>query len=228
MACEPFTGEQDRKLVELVGVNPCLYQLDHPSHKDVEMKMQTWETIAEEIGKSEKECRWRWRNIKDTYIRRQRKLKNSKRISRAPDKWVLADMLSFLDKSRYTRPNTRRVIRHVVADIKMNHDRSDPDLEDPLLINRSESSVTQDSRTSKLNERMIGLLEERCKEQTRIMENLTSQSQDDIDLFFKSIAISVKKLPPALVFEAKRRTLEIVADLEMQNNDSSFIKINIE
>lgn len=40
---------------------------------------------------------------------------------------------------------------------------------------------------------------------------------DDVDLFFKSIAMSVKKLKPELINEAKMKSLQMVINLERRD-----------
>lgn len=46
----------------------------------------------------------------------------------------------------------------------------------------------------------------------------TKNCDDDVDLFFKSIAVSVKKLRPELINEAKMKSLQMLFDLETRNN----------
>lgn len=45
---------------------------------------------------------------------------------------------------------------------------------------------------------------------------LAEDTEDDVDLFFRSIAKSVKKLSPALQQRAKAETLNVVTNLESQ------------
>lgn len=40
--------------------------------------------------------------------------------------------------------------------------------------------------------------------------------QDDLDAFFKFITLTVRKLPPPLVLEAKRQIFALVTDLEIK------------
>lgn len=47
--------------------------------------------------------------------------------------------------------------------------------------------------------------------------NDMSQKQDDIDIFYKSIAFSVKRLSPMLRAQAKMQHLQTLNDLELKH-----------
>lgn len=70
------------------------------------------------------------------------------------------------------------------------------------------------SKRQKHNEKIIELLEARRIERQEIVKSFTQNRDDEVDLFFKSIAMSVKKLRPELINEAKMRSLQMVFDLE--------------
>lgn len=57
-------------------------------------------------------------------------------------------------------------------------------------------------------------LETRLVETEEAFENLRHTREDDVDLFFKSIAVSVKKLSPELIHEAKLRSLQMLTELK--------------
>lgn len=60
-------------------------------------------------------------------------------------------------------------------------------------------------------------LEKREAERNEIMRALLVQeTEDDVDLFFKSLAKSVKKLTPALQQRAKAETLNVITRLETE------------
>lgn len=88
--------------------------------------------------------------------------------------------------------------------------------EDPTL-QTSKSQGPPKSKRQKHNEKIIQLLEVRRNERNDIMRNMVQNREDEIDLFFKSIAMSVKKLNPALINEAKMKSLQMIFDLETRN-----------
>lgn len=72
-------------------------------------------------------------------------------------------------------------------------------------------------KRQKKNDNLLQLMEERRKERNEILKNISENRDDDVDVFFKSIAMSVKKLRPELVNEAKMKALQTVFDLEKRN-----------
>lgn len=73
------------------------------------------------------------------------------------------------------------------------------------------------NKRKKSNEKIIQLIEDRRNERNDILKNIIQNRDDDIDLFFKSIAMSVKKLNPELINEAKIKSLQMIFDLERRN-----------
>lgn len=65
------------------------------------------------------------------------------------------------------------------------------------------------------------LLDENKKAREKIFETFMSKnSEDDVDMFYKSIALSVKRLPPHLISQAKMQHLQIVNNLELLASQS--------
>lgn len=73
-------------------------------------------------------------------------------------------------------------------------------------------------------DKLAMFLSKRTEEKTRARKKVEDKSQmisntknyedDDVDLFFKSLALTVKKLPTIAIVEAKINTLNIVTKLE--------------
>jgi len=59
--------------------------------------------------------------------------------------------------------------------------------------------------------------------QNNLLVSQISQEEDDVDIFFKSIAMTIKKLPRQAINEAKIKTLTLVNQLE---NNYSVIPNN--
>lgn len=83
------------------------------------------------------------------------------------------------------------------------------------------SHAGQRIRSKKDN--MTVILAKRTAERTKLIEKIQNQNEeilnakkceDEIDLFFKSLAITVKKLPRQGIIEAKLRALTLVSELE--------------
>lgn len=66
-------------------------------------------------------------------------------------------------------------------------------------------------------DKLINLLERRQQQRVALIQKL--QEEDDVDLFFRSIAKSVKKMPKRYIHQAKKQTLELITNLEVQIAD---------
>lgn len=88
----------------------------------------------------------------------------------------------------------------------------------PQSVSPSTSKLRKTSKRKNLN--ITELLDKRSKERTQLMTQICSKKNtvedDDVDHFFKSLAISVKKLPPHLIAQAKLKMLTVLTDLEFQ------------
>ena len=61
-------------------------------------------------------------------------------------------------------------------------------------------------------------MRERSAERNEILEKMVENKTHSVDLFFQSVAISVKSLRPDLIHEAKMRTMQLVYELEQKNS----------
>lgn len=95
----------------------------------------------------------------------------------------------------------------------------------PQQISSQQSSTSKRGATSNTSSRrtndrgkFLASLEKRSAERNDLIKNLLSaeESVDEIDLFFQSIAKSVKKLPPHLQHRAKMETLNTLGKLEAE------------
>jgi len=62
-------------------------------------------------------------------------------------------------------------------------------------------------------------LEKKAKKRSEVLtklESYNSEEHDDVDFFLKSLGITIKKLPPQLIIQAKVKMLSIIMDLELQ------------
>lgn len=88
-------------------------------------------------------------------------------------------------------------------------------------------SMSRSRKTSKRkNLNITELLEKRSKERTQLMTQICSKKNtvddDDVDHFFKSLAISVKKLPPHLIAQAKLKMLTVLTDLQFHDPGNRY------
>ncbi|XP_044007235.1 putative uncharacterized protein DDB_G0287265 isoform X2 [Aphidius gifuensis] len=90
-----FTSNEDKLLVDSVRDQPALYQLTHKKYKNSVYKDQLWTDIATSLDKSNM-VKARWKNIRDTYNKRRKRLgTGSRRAQKHP--WLLEAHLKFLE-----------------------------------------------------------------------------------------------------------------------------------
>lgn len=87
--------------------------------------------------------------------------------------------------------------------------------------------VSIDSKITKKvkqSDALVEVLNKRSQEWNRLMEELTKIEDDDpIDVFFKSMSLTVKQFSPELKVRAKLDILRIVSELELKNNQQREI-----
>ncbi|KAK4874347.1 hypothetical protein RN001_013707 [Aquatica leii] len=214
-----FSVAEDEKLVDKVSQFPCLYDLASPVYKNQTVKDNTCKEIAEYLERSVEDCKKRLRNIKDTYQKRQRKEKGTtgRSGSTKSKPWALADMLAFLGAAEHKR-ETKTNITIQDNDIMPSLDKTSVDKNvSTKTVNDTQASQTIENSVEPIqncsswrspikrqrhNDNIIQMMEMRSKERQEIVRSLQAK-EDDIDLFFKSIALSVKKLRPDLINDAK-------------------------
>lgn len=91
--------------------------------------------------------------------------------------------------------------------------------ESMTVAENSERESTGKKRT-KITETLTEILNKKNKERNCLMTK-TEKSEDSIDIFFKSMALTVKQFSPEFKIRAKMDVLKIINELELQNLKSS-------
>lgn len=89
----------------------------------------------------------------------------------------------------------------------------------PSCSTTTAKSFRPSNKRKKHNKEIKQWLEDDRNVRNVIVKDQTQCPDDDIDLFFKSIAMSVKKLRPTLINEAKMKSLQMIFDLERRNSN---------
>ncbi|GBO01757.1 hypothetical protein AVEN_3661-1 [Araneus ventricosus] len=293
-----FTVKEDEKLVKILKKFPCIYDASLQQYKDQSVKDNAWLEISECIERSVDDCKKRWRNIKDTYKKRQKKGKST--AGSRGKKWPLADSLTFLNEIDHklesmpsipsrethsqkdamteetaqlpstssTKDSQSQIVEEDIPTFERNHTTKDAQsrslkdiltlgrnhttkdaqsrsLKDILTLGRNHTTkniecrgveeiptfernhTTRDTQSQNMEENIPTYRRpsKRPRQNENIFELMDSwgierekRDDDDVDLFFKSIACCVKKLKPDLINEAKMQFLQMVIDLENRNS----------
>ncbi|KAK4879803.1 hypothetical protein RN001_007949 [Aquatica leii] len=232
-----FCKEDDLKLIELVEMQRELYDPTHKDYKDVMLRNNIWANIALHLtnNKTGKDCKKRWRSIRDTW-KRLKKTDKLDTSSKAHTKrsWLLVPYLEFLNNV----PPERITVRNV-TNAKLESELNDEEeknfesvsIEGSIVSETEASSTNKIVPKSKINtlqkDNLSRLLRQSKQERDKLTETIYKNNnlqEDEIDLFYKSLAMSVKKLPRHLRSQAKLRSLQVVTELENQATNQELLK----
>uniref|UniRef100_A0A1I8NXE5 MADF domain-containing protein n=1 Tax=Stomoxys calcitrans TaxID=35570 RepID=A0A1I8NXE5_STOCA len=87
----------EKELIALIQHEDVLYNSFNPNYRNVKLKLEVWDEIARKLKKTVKQCRLKWKALRDQFIREHKRLKNRENIESLP-RWKHYDALSFLQK----------------------------------------------------------------------------------------------------------------------------------
>lgn len=223
---------------------PALWQMSHPKYKYQGCKEIIWGEIAEKVGKSAEDCKKRWRNIRDAY---EKSLKKEHPVPPTGRTSAIRERLSFLHagdhKKRLSNVNgagKEDVLNAPEVEVKdfdiiscvqtpeepsQSHSPSTSTFPQQISTQRSSNKIRRtNDNCAPIRTKKRGILADlkRPAERNALLKNLVSveETTDELDLFFKSITKSVRKLPPDLQHRAKIETLCTLGKLEAETRAS--------
>ncbi|KAL4153500.1 hypothetical protein QTP88_001333 [Uroleucon formosanum] len=196
-----FSSAEDEILIDEIQKNKVIFDSSDLNHKDKIMK--------------------------DSIIG----IKLNRNTASGKKKWPLMDHLSFLETVEYERKTSTNV---ETQNIMSNHSISD---EEDTVDVENESHSEADIQIYNLpavsfggkqlrskNDKLSAILVKRSKERNEMLSNIQAQNnllasqnpqqEDEVDIFLKNIAMTVKKLPSQVINEAKLRILTMVNEIE--------------
>ncbi|XP_070854739.1 uncharacterized protein [Drosophila suzukii] len=87
----------EKELITLIQQEDMIYNYGNVNYRNVKLKMEVWEEIARKLKKSVKQCRLKWKPLRDQYAREHKRLRTLMHIE-ATSRWKHYDSLSFLQK----------------------------------------------------------------------------------------------------------------------------------
>ncbi|XP_039647859.1 zinc finger protein 300-like isoform X3 [Perca fluviatilis] len=104
------------RLCEEVRRYPHLYDRSVKEYNDSQMTLNSWQQIAQTLGKSETACRQKWRSLRDRYVKAKKKLKGgSSKTGRIAYIISMLDWLSGFVKHRSTEETRSRTLNCSMA-----------------------------------------------------------------------------------------------------------------
>nr|XP_022909678.1 transcription factor Adf-1-like [Onthophagus taurus] len=233
-----FTKEEDEKLIREVGNHPVLYDLQNKSYKNFNIKENTWQEISKLVVKSVEECKTRWKSLKDVYFKKERQGKQGtgSEARRINNNWEHMESLAFLEvagKRRSTITNVSetedinsdhidsinvRSIRNA-SETTMTVNVSESQVDESVNVNDSTNETKLEDDISPVKKRRT-MNEKVLAARTEVLNSIKEAVQscgNPVKTFFDSIAQTVITFPPTLIVDAKRKVLDVISDLELQN-----------
>ncbi|XP_003396199.1 uncharacterized protein LOC126915783 [Bombus affinis] len=213
----------NEKLIELVRYYSFLYNQEDKSYSDNDKKDAAWKEIGKMLNEPAKHCKKQWNSLRDSFRRSLRKRKDTKSGQAANKirKWRYEDEMSFLIPYMKERETITSVQVHVSDESNDELDDVNTTEDNSNLIERSSSSKVSDIPIETFRRKMkrepaTAVLMDYASSNTNRTVNEEQQTMDDIDLFFKSIALTVKKLSPYNQIIAKARVSSVISELQIQ------------
>ncbi|XP_022182682.1 uncharacterized protein LOC111042400 [Myzus persicae] len=188
-----FSYEEDVMLVELVSNHPCLFDLIHQSYKDIQIRENVWKEISINLKL------FLFRGLSNVISNEdQNATQNDDTSSQVHDSPVDDSILSQIESDYEHLPSTS--------------------FSEPTEVIAKKAKVSLTTKRLKQNEIIIDTLNKRSDERNKLLEKLyETNERDPIDIFFESIAATVKQFTPELKIKAKTDVFRIVSELEVQN-----------
>ncbi|KAJ8928436.1 hypothetical protein NQ314_019025 [Rhamnusium bicolor] len=226
-----FSPEEDEKLVELVARHPALYDAGHMEYKDQMMKEIIWKEISNEVRRSVADCKKRWKNIRDTYMK-QRKPGSTGSAAKGKSKCIQSNITTEeLNENSNNELNENPVEqdKNTVSETVISNNNS-VNTAVNLISENGQKRTGSSTPTSCLKKRkdnsgkIIEILQKRSTERENLLKNICGKNieeEDAVLTFFKSLAMTVKSFPPELIVQAKSRVHHIISELELQSIQQS-------
>ncbi|XP_063920793.1 transcription factor Adf-1-like [Zophobas morio] len=239
----------DSQLIELVREHSGLYNPKHPEYKDLNIRENVWMEIAALLKQPVEDCKNRWKNIRDTYMRRKRNKKPLTGSSRAKKlrKWYLEKHLVFLNQVDCERETLTNIGRPESQNGNIHYEsQSTEDVDEEKYLDDCQNDTAEIFNTNimeasthsatesvieptqvvldrrkttskKASDTIAEILKKNADNTAALLSALVNKKQEHpIDVFFQSMAESVKKLSSERQIRAKMHICNFIGRLELE------------
>ncbi|XP_068149856.1 putative uncharacterized protein DDB_G0271606 [Drosophila tropicalis] len=89
----------EKELITLIQQEDMIYNYGNENYRNAKLKMEVWEEIARKLRKSVKQCRQKWKALRDQYAREHKRLRTlMPHLDSISSRWKHYDSLNFLQK----------------------------------------------------------------------------------------------------------------------------------
>ncbi|VVC44841.1 BESS motif,MADF domain [Cinara cedri] len=222
----------DELLIELVRENPVLYDSAHFKYSDITHKADLWKRIGELLRSDAGKCKQRWESLRSQYRKFMRNTKSKTYDGQQP-KWKYSDQLSFIHphmKDKKTNADGSEDNQDDMDDpLHAESNDSWPETNIGLEISTPSSSSTQKRILTfdELPEDSYGVWKSLAKKRKSALAEMASTTHvkhvldvkkdtrfDELDLFFDTMKMTVKKFTISDKLLVKRKVFNIITEIE--------------
>ncbi|XP_036677967.1 transcription factor Adf-1-like [Drosophila suzukii] len=181
----------EKGLITLIQQEDMIYNYGNVNYRNAKLKMEVWEEIARKLKKSVKQCRLKWKALRDQYAREHKRLRTLMHIE-ATSRWKHYDSLSFLQK--YMKQKTLETLENYING-DAHHDDEEEDDEDEEMETTTAAEQTPQQQ-----------------EQHVMTYDHDDGEDDEIGAFFKTVAMKIRnaQLEPVAFTELQIEILRVI------------------
>ncbi|XP_044756830.1 uncharacterized protein LOC123315262 [Coccinella septempunctata] len=199
-----FSKQEDAELIRLVGDSTVLYDWRDPQYRNNTKRDMEWEKIGRILNRTGMDCQKRWKSIRDHYKRNRREERELPEHAAKKKRAFYWDLLGFLD-------------------VEASNAESDlePD-ESSLGFNEVNADTETQPKTVKSTTYSDFMMVNDNYEGFPGNAETLQREDNEIDMFFKTLAITLKKFRPDLAIRTKASIFRIVTEMEQLNRKCAF------
>ncbi|XP_056626613.1 uncharacterized protein si:ch211-207i20.3 [Triplophysa dalaica] len=204
-------------LLFLVSENKELFDKNHSEYKNIKRKEILWQGIADKIGVDVEDVKAKWKNLRDTYTRKKRMEQAVSRGGRGAKKskqWRYMRVMDFLDPSCTEH---RSISLNSVPNKVEEDDPEDDSEAEPASTSTGTSISSPGIQPCAMKRKRTGTLDmlERYLATKDAREKEKDEQQlDEVDLFLRSLAPALRRLPASKQSLVKLQIQKIIHDAE--------------
>uniref|UniRef100_A0A674N5P2 MADF domain-containing protein n=1 Tax=Takifugu rubripes TaxID=31033 RepID=A0A674N5P2_TAKRU len=198
----------DEKLISAVFNYPELYNVTIPDYRCTDSRASAWRNISIALGLPSDECKRKWKNMRDRYLKEVRmEIKSKKQGEIVPSKWKYRQLMDFIAPFAGTRS--------CVADICGNDDHDNPD------ESGSTEGENAPSELVKTPQPLGKSLQSPSKWPKDNGGAPPNRPRDEDELFMLSFVPALKRLAPQKRCETKIKIQQIMYEAEFNDTFGS-------
>ncbi|XP_028175872.1 uncharacterized protein LOC114364082 [Ostrinia furnacalis] len=194
----------DERIIECVRTKELLYNPKLKDYRNASKKQEAWEQIAAELNITVTECKTKWNLLRNAFIHAmsRRKTVTGQGVKNFK-KWKFEEEMAFLLPFMANRNTIAAPVGEFLGGTSESPGADV--IEEPFITNNSQQKKTRNLDT--YHEDMLKLMKARSQRKSE---------KNDIDLFFDSIAETVKKFPKLEQIRIKFNIMKMVHEVEMK------------